>query len=182
MTYDFPIAETLRAWQNFYFMAGGASATLMGLLFVAVSLGAHLVSEDTHTEIATFVTPILFYFMSVLAVACVMLVPTDSTLLIAAALLLLGAIGLRRVLRVVRGMKELVSQQPIHHSHWLWHATLPGLSYALIVGAASWLLAGETTATLLGMALAVVLLLFSGLWRTWDLVLWIAHQRRPDRP
>jgi hypothetical protein len=176
-----PFADVLRAWQNFYFMAGGASATLMGLLFVAVSLGSHLISVDTQAEIATFVTPILFYFMSVLVIACVMLVPTDSVSLIAAALLVIGAVGLRRVLTVVRSMKQLAPQQPIDHSHWLWHASIPGASYTLIVGAAGWLLADGTADTLLGVALAIVLLLFSGLWRTWDLVLWIAHQRRPDR-
>lgn len=39
--------ETLRSWHNFYFMTGGATATLVGLMFVALSLGRHLVSEET---------------------------------------------------------------------------------------------------------------------------------------
>src|SRR5262245_38044229 len=68
--------ETLRSWQNFYFMAGGAAAALMGLMFVALSLGTHLVSETTVANIGTFVTPSIIYFVSALLLACVMLVPT----------------------------------------------------------------------------------------------------------
>ena len=34
------LSQALRDWQNFYILAGGASATLAGLMFVAISLGS----------------------------------------------------------------------------------------------------------------------------------------------
>jgi hypothetical protein len=169
-------ADTLRGWSNFYFMTGGAAATLIGLLFVAVSLGAPLVSADTQAAITTFVTPILFYFLSVLGVAALMLVPTESHLLIAGPLLCVGVYGLGRMVVIVRGMKLLARTQALDHGHWKWHAAIPGLSYTVIVATAAWLWV-TSTAPLLGLALATVLLLLSGIWRSWDLVLWIAHQR-----
>jgi hypothetical protein len=169
-------ADTLRAWNNFYFMIGGAAATLIGLLFVAVSLGASLVSADTQAAITPFVTPSLFYFLSVLGVAAMMLVPAESRLLIAGLLLAVGTYGLGRMVVIIRGMKLSAQTQALDHGHWKWHAAIPGLSYALVAATAIWLWSAPD-ASLLGLALATVLLLLSGIWRSWDLVLWIAHQR-----
>jgi hypothetical protein len=169
-------AETLRGWNNFYFMLGGAAATLIGLLFVAASLGAALVSTDTQGAINTFVTPILFYFLSVLGIASLMLVPTDSRALVAGVLLCVGAYGLGRMARILRSMMLLARAQPLDHGHWKWHATIPGLSYVAIAGTGAWLLL-TPAASLDGLALATVFLLLSGIWRSWDLVIWIARQQ-----
>lgn len=54
--------DTLHSWQNFYFMIGGASAGLMGLMFVALSLGTHLVNDETRASFPAFVTPSIIYF------------------------------------------------------------------------------------------------------------------------
>jgi hypothetical protein len=172
------LLETLRDWQNFYFMLGGAAATLIGLLFVAISLGIHLVSEETREDIAIFVTPILFHFVAVLITALVMLVPWPTLIAVAIALLLIGVGGLGRVIQIFRQMLRAKQRTPIDQGHWLWHALVPCLGYGLVVAAAIGLLISETTASLLGFALASGLLLVSGIWRAWDLVLWIAHQQR----
>ena len=55
--------DTLHSWQNFYFMIGGASAGLMGLMFVALSLGTHLVNDETISSVGAFVTPSIIYFV-----------------------------------------------------------------------------------------------------------------------
>jgi hypothetical protein len=172
-----PFSETLREWQAFYFMLGGASATLIGLIFVAVSLGSSLVSSETRADIDAFVSPVLLYFLSVLIMACVMLVPASSPSFVAVCLLPLGIFGLGLVswvmLRMVRAAQRLL----FGPSQWFWHASLPLISYGLIVAMAVWLAVSGATAVLLGLALAAVLLVIGGIWRTWDLVLWIAHQR-----
>jgi hypothetical protein len=45
--------DTLQSWQNFYFMIGGASAGLIGLMFVALSLGMRLLSDNTRQSFTT---------------------------------------------------------------------------------------------------------------------------------
>jgi hypothetical protein len=54
---------------------------------------------------------------------------------------------------------------------------LPLVSYGLIVGVAIWLVLSEASVALMVLALATVLLLISGIWRAWGLVLWIAERR-----
>src|SRR5258708_15041888 len=86
--------ETLHGWQNFYFMVGGAAATLLGLMFVALSMGTHLITDEVRQEIDTFTSPSIFYFVSVLLLACVMLVPTISAVVLGSLLFLGGVSGL----------------------------------------------------------------------------------------
>jgi hypothetical protein len=45
--------ETLRSWQNFYFMIGGATATLVSLMFVAVTLGVQMIPILRQTRAKT---------------------------------------------------------------------------------------------------------------------------------
>ncbi len=62
-------AQAMHDWQTFYFMIGTASATLIGLMFIAVSLGADLPAATDSNGISTFVTPMLIHFGSVLAIS-----------------------------------------------------------------------------------------------------------------
>ena len=40
------LAELLHDWHDFYVLVGTASATLVGLMFVAVSIGTAIFNED----------------------------------------------------------------------------------------------------------------------------------------
>lgn len=73
------LGEILRAWQNFYMLAGGASASLIGLVFIAASLGTRLVDADTATDgMRTFVTPIIIHFSTVLVISMLVMIPTHT--------------------------------------------------------------------------------------------------------
>src|SRR5215468_8333896 len=88
--------EALRGWQNFYFMIGGASATLAGLMFVALSLAQHLIDEHTRDQMRIFATPSIVYFVSVLLIAGVMLIPILTPEWLALIAFVCGAIGTLR--------------------------------------------------------------------------------------
>src|SRR5579859_8155356 len=129
--------ETLHGWQNFYFMVGGAAATLLGLMFVALSMGTHLITDEVRKEIDTFTSPSIFYFVSVLLLACVMLVPSISAAIMGLILLLGGVSGLawtapRIRLLIVAARKH----QDFGVADWLEQIILPALTYPimLIVG------------------------------------------------
>src|SRR4051812_14463342 len=119
-------------------MLGGAAATLMGLIFMAVSLGANPISPETRTPADTYVTPVMVFYKSVLLMACVMLIPTSSFLAI--LLLLGGTLGLHRMARVVRGMLGPVKSDTFGPGRWLWHGFLPLARFGLIIGSAIWLI------------------------------------------
>ncbi len=172
--------ETLRGWQNFYFMTGGASAGLLGLMFVAVSMGVqHLMSSEITDDMRAFVTPNILYFTSALLLACAMLIPTITPPLLA-LLLFIGAVyGLARtipfVLRLIRVARR---NQDFNMADWLGEVILPVASYGLIFIGALCFVMNQWSLAFMSAWLAMILLLISAIANTWSLVMWIIEQRQ----
>ncbi len=177
-----PFVQALREWQNFYFMIGTASATLIGLMFVAVSLGADLPSARDLTGVNTFVTPILIHFISVLAVAGMMLVPTMRLTSLSITLLVVGTLFTLYAVWVGWQFMRHPSSGNYTRSDWKWYVILPVVGDALVVLTAIWLLLTSTTDALNLLAVAAAILLVVSLRNTWDLMLWIAQNRDTKSP
>ena len=86
-------------WDNFYMLAGGTAGTLIGLIFVVITLGIDHAQEGDEARARFFVTPILVYFTSLLVISMVM-VPPMSALARAVSLGLIGCAGLAYVLNL----------------------------------------------------------------------------------
>ncbi len=172
--------ETLHGWQNFYFMVGGAAATLLGLMFVALSMGTYLITDEVRQEIDTFTSPSIFYFVSVLLLACVMLVPTISAVVLGSLLFLGGVSGLvwtapRIRLLILAARKH----QDFGVADWLGQIILPGLTYPFILIAGLCFVVNELLVAFGGVWLAAISLLVCAIYNTWSLVVWIIMQRNP---
>jgi hypothetical protein len=173
------LTETLRSWQNFYFMIGGAAAALVGLMFVAMSLGMPYVTDVNREDLHIFVTPSIFYFVSVLLMACVMLVPTYTPMLFTLIVLLGGAVGLFWSLQYVRRLMRAANEhQDFNAMDWLTQILLPLAGYGVIIAAGVGLFIQQEPPAFMGLWLASILLLIVGLTNTWNLVLWILEQRK----
>jgi len=172
-----PFSESLHDWQNFYVVSGGAAAALIGLMFVAVSLGSHLVTSESMDGIRTYVNPTLIHFVIVLLIACTMLVPSHSR---DSLVLLLGTFSLAGIWQVIQVMRRMSRRQVgaiTEDAHWLWHGLLPFLSYILGGAVAVGIAVSGAPEWLNGIALMVVVLITCAIHNTWILVLWIARQR-----
>ena len=68
----------LSGWSNFFTMTGAAGATLVGLLFVVVTVGTGLPTSRTLDIARASMTPALYSFSGVLLQSMVALVPWQS--------------------------------------------------------------------------------------------------------
>jgi hypothetical protein len=68
------LAQPLQRWHDFYLLVGGAAATLVGLMFVAISLGSRLITEQSVPALRVFVTPTIIHFIYVLVIATVVMI------------------------------------------------------------------------------------------------------------
>ena len=59
-------ADALKEWHDFYLLVGTAGATLLALLFVAVSLGTGFLTEERQEATRTFLSPVVIHFTSML--------------------------------------------------------------------------------------------------------------------
>lgn len=170
--------ETLQGWHNYNFMAGGAAATLVGLMFVAVSMSMHLISEETREGMKHFVTPSIFYFTSALLLSCTLLVPIHTPTSLAVILLLGGAFGLTTALGYALRLIAAARQyQDFDLTEWLSQVVGPLMSYGFIIGSAVLLLLDQWSWALMGLWIASVLLLLCAIANTWSMVRWIVDQR-----
>lgn len=171
--------ETLRSWQNFYFMTGGAAAGLIGLMFVALSLGTHLISDKTREDIKTFVAPSLFYFVSALLLSGIMLVPAYTPPALALVLFLGGALGLIRTTKPVwRLVQAARKHQDFNIADWLAQIIGPLGSYVLILVGGAGFVFNQWSIGFVSLWLADVVLLVCAIANTWSLVIWIIEQRQ----
>lgn len=171
--------QMLYEWHNFYFMAGGAAAGLVGLMFVALSLGIGLVTESTRDDIKIFATPSIFYFVSVLLLSSVMLIPTHTPPVLALMLFIGATVGLQWTLAHVRQLVQKAKKfQDFTVVDWLSQVILPVASYVLIVIAAICFVADQWSLSMGGLWLSMMFLMLSAIANTWSLVMWIIDQRK----
>src|ERR1700733_3681334 len=86
--------EVFRDWSNFFVVTGGAGATLIGLLFIVVTLAGERGGRVADQGVDAFLTPTLMHFAATIMQALVMLVPWFAAWPLGVALAVLGCAGL----------------------------------------------------------------------------------------
>jgi hypothetical protein len=84
----------LDRWANFYVVTSAAAATLVGLLFVVITLAAEGAGTSEKNRIRLYLTPTVVDFGSVLSLAAVLTIPTQSRLSATICCCFAGAAGI----------------------------------------------------------------------------------------
>jgi lipid-A-disaccharide synthase-like uncharacterized protein len=170
MAADTQIAPALRDdmpnWDNFYMLVGSTAGTLIGLIFVVISLGAEHAKSCDEDRTRIFVTPVLFHFASLLLIALAISAPV-SNVLRAGVLGAIGCAGLAYVANLALLAKKRIKAS---EREVIWDSVLPLLGYVcILVSAAAWAL-GASFADDIG-AIASVVLLVTALRNSWAITL-----------
>jgi len=175
------MSEPLQAWHEFYFLLGTSAAALTGLMAVVVSINPDTIAERPNSGVRAFVTPTMVFFITAFVVSALLLVPALSMRSLAVLLALTGITGVVYLLWT-RGHHYYVHGVDGHPPNldgedWIFFIGLPYLSYLLLIVAAVgiWLHAGFGALTL---GFTTMLLLVIGIHNAWDLVIWLAQQKR----
>src|ERR1700741_3579086 len=98
--------ELIRGWHEFYLLLGTAATTLVGLTFIAASIGASSVREENRPALGIFLGSTVAHFTAVLVIALLALAPSHSWESFVALFALIGIAGfvysLRLALRLFR--------------------------------------------------------------------------------
>jgi hypothetical protein len=147
--------EPLQAWHEFYFLLGTSAAALTGLMGVVISINPDTIAERPASGVRAFVTPTMVFFTTAFVVSALLLVRGHHY--------------------YGHGMD---GQPPnLDREDWIFFIGLPYLGYLLLIAAAVglWLRADFGAPAL---AVTTMLLLVIGIHNAWDLVIWLAQQRR----
>lgn len=170
------LTSVMHDWHDFYGLVGAASATLVGLMFVAASIGAGAVVANQQEQMKMFVTPTVVHFSTVLFICILMLIPTLTWLSLSMVLGWLGVIGLAYSMRQwVRVFSTLGSQ--IDLADRMFYVFIPSIGYLVVIASAGTLLAYRPLSADL-VPVALVALLVAGIRNAWDTTLWITMHSR----
>jgi len=165
--------EALKQWHDFYILVGTAGATLLGLLFVAVSLGAGYLTEKHQLGTRTFMSPVVVHFTCVFFLSAVALFPSHQPKFLAAligATALIGAIiSTYTTIQVVR------TDMTNYIQDYLAYGLLPGVAYLVLLAAAVSIYL-EKDFGLNVLAGALLLLVIVNIRNTWDLTLTLVRR------
>ncbi len=168
-----------RAWDNFYYLIGSASATLIGLMFVVVTLTSGRDRGSMLRAAGLYLTPVVVHFAVVLATSAIALAPGLPGGLRGAAFGVIALLGLFYASRSCIGIaRARASADPPHRSDFWCYGFAPTVFYvslAAVIGLTFWLRAAWAPTAMAGLLLALLLL---AIRNAWDLITWIA----PSRP
>jgi hypothetical protein len=166
------LAELFHDWHDFYMLAGTASATLVGLMFVAASIGAAIFTEENKPPMQAFLTPTVVHFAAVLLTCLLVTIPTHNWLTLGS---LIGAGGLAGSVYSGAILVRIVIKRRFNVDlvDGLFYALLPGLGYLLLLAAGALVLL-RSAASVDVIAAALLTLLLAGVRNAWDMMVWIA--------
>ncbi len=153
-------------------LLGTASAALVALLFVAVSIGASFLTPERSVATRTFMSPVVFHFSTLLLISLIAIVPSHTALSLAIGITLVAVAGLAYTTVVLVGLAR-ASVSDI--ADRFGYGFCPLAAYLAMLAAAGLVISrAALAADILGVAL--LLLLAVSIRNAWDLMLAFARQ------
>jgi hypothetical protein len=167
--------QAATGWHDFYILAGTASATLVGLLFVGLSL--HLRIVIASSEVRSLARVTLANFGAILFVALFMVIPEDrstaATELIAAGVASL-AISTPSLVAAIQSEGRTLQMRRRDRVRMLLRFGLSDASYLAVI-VAGVLLFSSLSPAFTWLVVATVVLLIISLRNTWDLLVTVGE-------
>lgn len=171
-------SDQLASWDAFATLLGGAAATLMGLLFIAVSINSRAVTEMGDKDARMLAVNTFAGFLFLLVYALYLLVPNQSadslgwSFLVSA--IIQSRISLEEAVRIWRSNPSRTNTL-----HIVLRQTLP-LASAVLIGIVGVLLIGGWSTDLDLLLYAFFSLLIGSTVNAWFLLLRISSPATPD--
>jgi hypothetical protein len=161
----------MKEWESYFVLTGTGAVTLIGLLFVVITLGTARAERGDMGLLKIFVTPTLVHFGVVLLIALLALSPEGDSLIMPFGLI--GVLGLFYTLNIA---VKAARHDDLFSEAWLFHAVIPIACYLGIITAAC-LGANSTKQAYLVLRAVSALLLLAGMRNAWAVAIDIAQRK-----
>jgi hypothetical protein len=172
------VQEALADWRSFFGLLGGAAATLIGAMFVVVSIGSGVLSPERVGPIRVFLTATVVHLSSILFACALSLVPALDAFWFA---IMLGFIGVAGAAYAGQILFVGIWNHNVDDEDRIWYAGLPFAGYAVTLAAAA------TSVRRAGfgldlLAIALGLLLAAGIRNSWDMIVFFVLRAKGPPP
>jgi hypothetical protein len=166
-------------WHDFYLVLGPASAGLIGLLFVVMSLTANFERDKAMRGARVYMTPIVFHLGALVLLSGLALFPRASGPFIGSVATVCGLLGVAYAAYICRAFlsKTVESYEGDLWFYGLW----VGVLYAGMTTAGLLILASQTIGPYV-LAVDQIALFLLMVNNAWDLVVFITPRRNDPAP
>lgn len=171
--------EALHEWHEFYILLGTAGATLLALLFVAVSLGTGFLSSKDQQGTRTFMSPVVIHFTSVFFLSAVCLVPSHGPVFF--AVLIAGTAVVGVAVSIVISVWVVRTEMTQYLPDYFAYGLLPVGAYLALLVASIMIYLGRDYA-LEVLAGGLLVLAIVNVRNAWDLTLSMVRRHASQRP
>lgn len=175
---DSDFAAAVSAFNTFFSVAAGVAATLIGLLFVALSLNPAIMADDRPSGLRVWSGQTFHSFLMVLTLSMIAVIPVTSGLPFAIALAIVGATGLIGVVRAVR-FAQRDPDPDWRLSRAIWRFFSPLTAYGMCLWAAYLAWRNDPDA-LSWMVPVIFLLVMSAASSCWELLKDLGNPKQAD--
>jgi hypothetical protein len=169
--------EAMSQWHEFYTLLGTASATMVGLLFVATTVGSGVFSSGRRAPLRIFLSASVINFSSVLVASLVVVAPGQSWESLGVMIALCGVFGLAYYGVVTREAIRDGLIKSVDLEDRTWYGVLPVIVY-LFETACGVAVAMHLELGCVALAVSMGLLLVIGIHNAWDITVWTMTRRR----
>jgi hypothetical protein len=166
-----PFVEIAHPWHDFYVLVGTASATLVGLMFVAASIGAQVFTEQNREALRAFISPTVVHFSAILFISILAAIPSETWLTLGGLLIAAGAAGIVYSTRILLQL-HIRRRFNVDVIDRMFYAAVPLLGHLLVLISGCLLLV-QAAWSLDVLAAGLMTLLAAGIRNAWDMMLWI---------
>lgn len=171
--------EALHEWHEFYILLGTAGATLLALLFVAVSLGTGFLSSKDQQGTRTFMSSVVIHFTSVFFLSAVCLVPSHGPVFF--AVLIAGTAVVGVAVSIVISVWVVRTEMTQYLPDYFAYGLLPVGAYLALLVASIMIYLGRDYA-LEVLAGGLLVLAIVNVRNAWDLTLSMVRRHAGQRP
>jgi hypothetical protein len=175
-----PFQEALERWHDFHLMSGTAAATLIGLLFVSVSIHVEVLFKEEHRDFRQLALEAFQGFIYILILSLFLLAPAPSARIVGLTVLIMNAMMFARssvrLMGYWRARRASGKTVPAAGARAMaWRAALPVIAYAMAAYLATSMFDGQFP--IAGFIGPMLIMLGSSTRAAWDLLENVARSR-----
>jgi modulator of FtsH protease len=170
-------AQLVQSWQTFYATIAASSATLVGLLFVALTLNVESVNLAENASLRLLARQTFTTFLYIIGLALTFLIPGETRLGLGLPLVLIAVLGMGTTLAELRA-SNINRSQPIFRTLFR-RIAFKIIAFVLVIVIGFLIIFGTETGILDWMVSPMLFLLFSASFNTWSLL--VAVQVHPPK-
>ncbi|MBV8494166.1 MAG: hypothetical protein JO162_11905 [Alphaproteobacteria bacterium] len=166
-----PTFEAIHDWHDFFVLLGTGAATLIGAMFVVVSIGSSFLTEKSEPQIRAYMTPTVIHLSTVLLGSILAMLPPIDGPAVIFGFGLIGIAGLvysGRIALDIAGRADLLVDR-------IWYGIIPTIGYAVILAGAVLIGTGRAL-SIEALAVGLVLLLIASIRNSWDMIVFFAQR------